>query len=455
MDIVLISVDSLRYDYMYDREGNVLPTLPTLARLAGEGTSFSNAFSNAAYTAESFRSILGGTYPWMFGSEPKGFQAERPHLAEELAKQGYTTAGFHSNPHLTPLFGFDRGFDYYLGREAKADETTFSRLQTAVRERVSPSSKVFDVLEWGYKTAGSKFGIQLGGTPYMPGEQLNDRVLQWVRNTPSTDERFIWVHYMDVHNPYYPHEGTVSEGIEKREAIRLFHKFTYPDATATAEELATLKTLYAGELAYLDRCLEELLAGLAATLDMEETLVVFMSDHGDAFDEHGFFYHPGEVLYDELVHVPLIVAGPGFEAPVSEVPVSNADVMPTLLAAAEAPIPDACVGTDLRELVESPIVDRQVFAHAQSQERGKAMVCTGEWKLVRDLSDGSEYLFNRTDDPDELENRIGDSVPGYPTLRRALDDHVEMSRAHDGETEMEIEVTEEVRAQLRRLGYQE
>jgi arylsulfatase A-like enzyme len=472
MDVLLVTVDSLRYDAIFEgtdpASATVRPGLDAIRSLVDGGTAFTRAFSNAAYTAQSFRSILGGTYPWMYGSEPKGFQADRPHLAEELQAAGYLTAGFHSNPHLTPLFGYDRGFDYFTGREEGSEESRFQRIQTGIRRVVPEDSRTFRGIEWTYKTVGARLGVQLGGMPYVPGERLTEQVLEWVRSTDDGRPRFAWVHYMDVHNPYYPHPGTgfPGEDVSEREAIRLFHTFTKEPERGTAADVETLRRLYEGEVRYLDRCLGDLVAGLAsAGMDLSETLVVFASDHGDGFGEHGVFFHPG-YLYDELVHVPLVVAGPGFGHGVADVPVTNADLLPTVLSAAGGHLPDACVGTDLLPLVAAPPAagERLVFAHAQSQATGKATVTDGRWKLIRDLADGSEGLFDRHGDPDETANRVDDARDGrlpddrnvYGRLREALDDHVDAMRAHDGDgAEMRIDVPDDVQERLRQLGYQE
>jgi arylsulfatase A-like enzyme len=292
---------------------------------------------------------------------------------------------------------------------------------------------------------------------------------------------------MDVHNPYYPHSGTPSEDIPEREAIRLFHTYTTDPDSGTAADVETLRRLYEGEIRYLDDCIGSLLDGLGVSTD--ETLVVLASDHGDAFGEHGRFFHPG-ILYDELVHVPLVIAGPGFNAADSvarsDVPASNLDLMPTLLSAVGAHVPEACSGDDLGGLLVAdpsspdlvaadasglhtdtaadpkpdPGLGRQVFAHAQSQDTGKAMVTTGRWKLLRDLADDSDQLFDRHADPDERVDRLAsadsEAADAYRVLRDALDEHVASMRAHDGDGDaMHVEVPDDVADRLRQLGYTE
>lgn len=453
-DVVLITVDSLQYDYVYG-DSDVTRELDTLQSLADSGTCFTNAFSNASITVASFLSILSGTYPWMFESISGGYGPDRPHVAEELSDAGYATAGFNTNPYLSSSYGHDRGFDYYMGRD-NADEidrdTLSTKLWPLIKQSV-PSDRVAQGIRSLYGRVGATLGIQLGGDPYLAVEEVNDSVIQWVERTPGP--RFLWIHYMDVHTPYYPHEGTVSEGMSKRRAVRLFHRVNEQGEDASSEDLETLRELYKGEVQYFDRKLGELLKNLNDHLDLEETLIALTSDHGEAFGEHGNVFHPDGALRDELTHVPLVVDGPGFDTDTDvETPVSNVDLVPTLLSAAGVSIPDVCIGEDLSEIVDSRPDDRTVFAEAYGRDDGKVMATDGRHKLIRDIRTGEEVLFDRENVPAESEDVIGDRPRVRRHLNEAIDDHLEMVRGHEGR-ERSIDVDEETKSRLRMLGYKE
>lgn len=457
MNVVLITVDSLRCDFVYDGT-NVKDSLENLQALAEEGTDFTNAFSNACITKASFLSILSGTYPWMYGSIAGGFGEERPHIGTCFSEAGYTTGGFHSNPFLGPVYGYDRGFDYYTGRESEGELDGAGRertVSTAVWDLFSenvPIPGVFDALYSIRRRLGSKLGIQLGGDPYLSAEEINDIVTQWLRETSGP--RFLWVHYMDVHTPYYPHEGTVSEGISKRRAIKLFHRVDSQREDAAAEDVEVLKQLYKGEIEYFDRRLGNLLDTVDDYLALDNTLVAFTSDHGEAFKEHDAVLHPDGVLYDEHTHIPMIVRGPEFGSTTSTIPVSNVDLMPTLLAASDVPIPPECTGEDLKTVLDQEPDERTVFAEAYSPENGKVMVTDGTYKLIRHLDDGTERLYNRQGDPNERHDLAEDILDVRARLSRAVDDHVSTVQ-QDGHGSYSVEITEDVRSRLRRLGYDE
>jgi arylsulfatase A-like enzyme len=452
-DVILLTVDSLRHDYLFDGS-EVHSSFETLGSLAQQGAYFTNAFSNAGYTKSSFLSIFSGTYPWMFESVQGGFGPDRPHIADIFSEAGYSTGGFHSNPYLDTTYGYDRGFDYYMGRDkgSDIDRTTLSSDVWQFITRKIRSKRLSDAVRRTYRFVGETAGVQMGGDPYLTAEKINEAVLEWVKSTSGP--RFMWIHYMDVHTPYYPHEGTVSEDISKRQAVKLFHRVYKQREEASEHDLELLRRLYRGEIDYLDRRIGELLDGLDEYIDVDDAVLAFSSDHGEAFNEHGYVYHPDGVLYDELVHIPILVAGSGFEFGRVETPVSNVDLVPTLLAASGISIPDSCVGQDLREIATDPPDERLVFTEGYTEVDGRAMVTSGEYKLIYDLEDGESTLFNRYEDPAERDDRRDSEPSVQDQLQAALDQHIEMTRNHTGEGK-DIVVDDDVKDRLRRLGYAE
>jgi arylsulfatase A-like enzyme len=453
-NVVFITVDSLRADYVFGSKAS--ESLETLPRLADEWLSFTNAFSNAPYTKQSFLSILSGTHPWMFDSKQDGYELNRPHVAEILSEHGYSTAGFHTNTYLSPTYNYDRGFDFYLGRDTSdgseggggVTETIFNRLV----ERAVATEGLSDIIHLAYKTAGKHFGAQLGSGLYKPAEELNDAVVNWTKS--SSRPSFVWVHYMDVHNPYYPHEGTVSEGISRRKAIKLFHRVNEQRGNAPESDIATLERLYRGEIEYLDRQLGDLLDRLDETLGLEDTLVVFTSDHGEAFNENGHVFHPGNVLYDENIHIPIMMGGPGIQQDRVETPVSNIDLVATILSEVGIEPPPSIAGENLSGFGNRSSHDRLVFTESFSRKDGGIMVTDGRYKLIRDLATDEETLYDRHEEPKEVYDRIDEYPEIHEELSTAIDDHIRSVSETHGES-ADVEVTEDVRLQLKKLGYDE
>lgn len=452
-NVVLITVDSLRADYIL---GPKAPeSLETLPHLADRGIRFSNAFANAPYTKASFLSILSGTYPWMFESVQGGFGADRPHIANFLADAGYGTAGFHTNTYLSPTYNYDRGFDHYLGRDTGDSIGKGNATTTVVNELIEKAVSVptlSDVIHRIYSSAGKYLGIQLGSHIYKPAEELNAAVLEWSRR--QTQPVFLWIHYMDVHNPYYPHDGTVSEGISGRRAVKLFHRVNELRGDSPEDDIETLERLYRGEIEYLDHELNRLFEGLNQTLDMGNTLVAFTSDHGEAFNEQGHVFHPGSALYDENVHIPMIVSGPDVGQGTVETPVSNVDLVPTVLSQVGLDPPASTVGVDVTEFLERDPGKRHVFAEAYSQTDGHAMVTDGTHKLIRHLETGEVELIDRRKSMEHSQVYDGEYPDVREELEAALDDHIrEVGQSR--QVGKAVEVPESVRLQLRKLGYDE
>ncbi|WP_238378460.1 sulfatase [Haloarcula rubripromontorii] len=452
-NIVFITVDSLRADYV---TGPKAPdSLETLPQLIEEWLTCSTAYANAPYTKQSFLSILSGSYPWTFESAETGFDPDRVHIAERLSEEGYATGGFHSNTYLSPTYNYDRGFDYYLGRDSGGDGDTESELtslfNTAV-ERAVATEQLSDLVLWTYQNAGKRLGIQLGSNLYKPAEELNQHIVNWTQQ--QSEPVFVWAHYMDVHNPYYPHEGTVSEGISRRRAVKLFHKVNQQRSEAAESDINALERLYRGEIEYFDRQLGNLLERLDETIGLEETLLVFTSDHGEAFNEKGLVFHPGSALYEENVHVPMLIDGPEISGGEIETPVSHVDLVPTILKRAGIEAPESVDGRDIAGPGFDATSDRIVFTESYDHDDGGLMGTDGEYKLIRDLETGKEIFCRRHSEPEEITQPDESESVAYDRLAGALDDHMKSVTSAEVMT-TDGEISENVRLQLRKLGYKE
>jgi arylsulfatase A-like enzyme len=386
---------------------------------------------------------MSGTYPWMYG----GFDSlhpDRPHLAAQLAEAGYTTGGFHSNPYLGADFGYDRGFDMFY--EGGDDTSSLAALRKRIVRHLDQESVPYRLLRGAYKTFETRFGRDLG-TPYVPAADLTGRVSDWLATT--AEPVFCWVHYMDVHHPYVPHEGTVSSDIDRSTAIQLRQRMIEAPETLTDDNVTTLHRLYAGEIEYVDRHVETLLATAERELD-GETTVATLSDHGEAFGEHSRYGHT-DILYDEVVQIPLGITGPGFADTTLSTPVSCVDLLPTVLATVDREPPTACEGQPIQNLLETPPTERYVFTHAEQRTDGSVMVCDGTWKLIADASGEPRELYDRATDPEERSNVLDSEPNARQRLQAALDDH--LAAIDDSHTVTAAEIDEETQDRLDQLGY--
>ena len=422
-NVILLTIDALRADHLsshgYDRE-----TSPHLDRLAAENVQCLNAFSASSHTREAVPALLTGRSPTE--AVDNGFALAADSIATHLRETSHATGAFHSNPYASRAYRFDRDFDefdddLYLG-----------------------SNKVIALLQRAFD--------KLRNRQYARAGEINERALKWL--STQDDPVFLWNHYMDVHGPYEPpkeyrHEFG-DESVPRQDAQKLYKRaaVTEPERI-TDEERQQLVDSYDEELRYVDARIGEFLSTLEDRGVLQDSLVIITADHGDAFGEHGRYGHP-RYLYDELIHVPMVVAAPEFSEATVEAPVSTLDVVPTILDFVGASH-DSLPGIALQDLVDDPdqFSDRSVFSSARGEDqdahlrRFSVRTLHGQCFLERDI-ETAEILGSRDADCD-------------PALRKALREYsADRLMATDSSTdESDRETTDDIERRLEALGYKE
>jgi arylsulfatase A-like enzyme len=387
--IVLVTSDTLRADVLEAYGGTEIRT-PRLNELAEASIVFDEPIAPAPWTLPSFAAMFTGLMPgaygaieidWRLGEEPET-------LAGRLSEAGYYTAAIGLNPLLLPRHGLDRGFatyEYYP-RERRA-RTLGGRVLAWARPvyfRTDPTS-----------------------------EELTELALDWLARHGEKDF-FFWLHYYDPHTPLGPPEPFRPEGegpasiVEPWERSLEIKRGTYVPGE---EERAWLRQLYLAEVRYVDWCVGRLLDGLKELGLYEDALIIFASDHGEEFWEHGGYGH-GQSLFHELIHVPLMVKlpGAGYRGRVAQ-PVSTASLMPTILemtglefdperlsAPSVAGLLRPTTGT-----VETEPVYSETSPRAYSPHRRGARF--GEVKFIEGHGPGHPHqMYDLRRDPGEKEN---------------------------------------------------
>lgn len=397
--VVLITIDTLRFDRLGLYGYTKMPTSPNLDTWARQAVVFDRATAAAPWTIPSLGALLTGRYPAEVGAYTNGdgIHPDFTTLAELFHTKGYATASFNTHALLIGARGgFRQGFD------------------TVYPSHVTP------ILEGEHKQ------------PYALTEP---HLMDWLKQH-AHEPFFVWVHDMDPHLP--PTTGN-----------------PYLEDPAW--------TRYDAELRWMDEAVGRILDRLRALGLGDDLLVVFTADHGEAFgDLHGLSGHQ-DVMYDEVLRVPLIVQYPGMGEPrrIAE-PVELLDVYATIAQLAGLPLPDGTRGESLLPLLDGTRAQRAKaygFNARYFFEDGRHWLAVRdrEWKLLArtretdrkaekrgaprwNLDDESTYfeLYHIADDPTEqndlyeahpdviarlqpLLSEWGDSVAQGPT-RPELDD---------------------------------
>ena len=423
--LVLIVVDTLRADrlgsYGYHRS-----TSPGLDRLAARGVVLERAWAPSPWTLPSFASLYSGLLPSRHGAgvapgagpaPERGFSRLAggvPVAAEILRSHGFATAGFATNRFLQTAFGIERGFETYdvehtqLGRQRRADV-------------------------------------------------IVDRALAWI-DAHASGRFFLSIHILDPHMPYdapaptggrFTSELTPTPGLPFGNTRKMWGLA----AQLGSEDRAYVSAAYDEEVAFVDLHLTRLLEQLESRGILDRALVVLTSDHGEELFERDGFEH-GHTLYQELLHVPLVIWGPGLAASRIASPVSLVDVLPTALDALGIPKPADLDGVSLwpavRTGAEPP--HRDLFAQATLYGPRRRAVIAWPYKLIVDLRTGHRELYDLSLDPRERRDlaptqaRLADELAAVIARRFSSRAPAPRERA-----ELDPQTLEELRA----LGYLE
>jgi arylsulfatase len=392
-NVVLVTYDSLRADhcgYMgYGRD-----TTPTLDRLAGDGLVFENAVASGVPTIASMTSVMTGRHslasPEVGRTDEQREQVtSRPKLAEVLSREGYSTGAMSPNPPASSYFGFDEGFDWFedfLDR----DEGLVERAWNRVFRRSIEGGGLSTYLRLARNVITKNEILR-------PWEDFYDRILSWRERVE--EPYFLWVLLLEPHHPWVPptDEQRWSSRRDKYVAFRqyfeMFNNGWEPDFSP--RERQRLIDLYDDSTRYGDRFLDRLGRDLAE----DDPVLVVHADHGEEFGAHGRYGHQ-PYLYEDLIHVPLVVSNAGREGRV-ERPVGLRSIAPTVadLAGADHSFPAPSLFEE-----SDPWVTSKVFAEGTR----RAAVRTARAKYLEGDSGGE--LYDLASDPDEQRNRVDDEA---------------------------------------------
>lgn len=413
-NVVLVSFDALQAGHVgalgYPRD-----VTPNLDAFAKRGFTFTRAYSVSSWTVPASMTWFTGVYPSEHGMTNKFavYKAEEkkqaklkelsPHLAtlaEVLKQHGYATAGFTGNAGVSGGFGYEQGFDIYDHEPNKFG--SFDRsIPRAIQWLTKNKANKFFLFLHGYDVHGQS--TPAGGFDYRFVDKAYDG-----RFTGSEQEQ----------------ETLREEGLEKGKlALRptdiKFWRAVYDEKIHRAD-------------AKFARFLDEF-ARLGLT---DRTLFVLTSDHGTEFCEHGRFDH-GFTLYNEMIHVPLIIRLPGQRSGKSITDrVGSLDVMPTVLDLLDVPVTDELKkqlrGWSLVPALTGERVNRDVFSETDYRQYTykRSIITPDGWKLIVTLEKKARELYELNGDPGETRDLAGEELLRADELQRRLYAHFK-SIGHD------------------------
>ena len=387
-NVILISVDTLgaKHTSVYNE---TLDTTPFLKTFADErGIVFEEAFVQAPWTLPSHAAMLTGEYPWDLNVW-LGIDALPEHahtLSEELKDGGYHTAAFSIGGFVQPQWNFDQGFNEFYG------------------------------------TLGSESDWQ-----DLPG--LTQDALVWIEEYDKEEPYFLFLRPFHVHDPYGNPENP--ESIQIANIVDANLKPGGP----TLDDATRFQNAYREEVREMDAAFEEFFTTLESAGELENTIIILTSDHGEEFGEHGTVGFHSFTLHRELIHVPLIVFTPhavpdriSQSVEIRSIPRTTLD----LIKASENEFPGSSLlpymtgrtknnmraesqtliarDVTLPQLVEgyktvhTLVPEERVVAPTLPPQRS---VVEGMWHVIQN-TDGSFELYNMRNDPEEIHNIVTD-----------------------------------------------
>jgi len=376
-NVVVILSDALHADHL-GCYGNTRPTSPRIDALAKEGVLFRQARAQSCWTVPSVTTLMTGLAQEEHGVRDVGVRLDDavPTLAEAMQARGYATVALVQNALVSKDSGITRGFEDW-------------------REFV--------------------------------GDLRNDLLAAFLATVNARHEKplFAYIHLLPPHAPYTP-PGPLGTRFEKPApgadgSIAALTRLNRPGVSASDPAVVRMAGLYDNHVAFADVMVETLLESAENAFGKEKLAVVFLSDHGEAFGQHGRMGHNTQ-LFDEMVHVPLVVWAPG-----SSLPAGTTVDAPFCLTGFQALLRAMAGDAAAAAGGEAPLQ----FLSARFLKKGplQRAVVFGSWKLVGPWGHDGLALFDLAKDPGE---RL-DVSRDHPVLTEALKRELESwtARAHE------------------------
>jgi arylsulfatase A-like enzyme len=425
-NIVLISIDALSASHLTPY-GYARQTSPRIADFAAHAVVFDQFHSSSNFTTASVASILTGVAPWTHRVLGQAGRADAQFVRESipalLHANGYTTAYFGSNPWAGARF---QGVGKYFNHKDADMDWVFGPCLDQFSEVLpylceAATSRLISYSYSAAEHAASALGL-ISLDPHSDVAAMAARIKLWC-DTEGKEKSpvFLWVHLFPPHDPYSapkPWLGMFDQSSRALTPANSHPAVQFDAAFESPARLAVLEARYDESIAYVDHYVGELLATVQRDLG-PNTVIVLTADHGESFN-HGYGAHSGVMLYEDLIHIPLIISFPGGQTQQRRKELaSQIDIAPTLAElAGVSPSPN----WEGKSLVAPSAAPNEIIFAANFEENsyhkalstGAVAVLRENWKLVRFLGDPrypnmpllQDQLFDLRKDPLEHDNLI-------------------------------------------------
>jgi len=417
-NIILISIDTLRADhlgcYNYPHE-----TSPSLDKFREDAILFRRCMAQAPSTLASHASILTSLIPShhnAFFTRSQALPEEILTLAEILQEKGYYTVSFNDGGQIAPRFGLNQGFDLYESMDSKT------------------------------KTGQLNF------------KQIVDSSIHWLKE--NTAKRFfLFLHTYETHHPYTPEDKYLKlfeldyKGkLPKHISVELIKQINNGEVTLDEEDKKHIINAYDAEIRSMDDSFSKLIKFLKENNLYESTLIIFTSDHGEEFGEHGIWATHSHSLFNDQLHVPLIIKLPNsrFSARKVDYLVRSIDILPTVLDLLGKKEGGRFEGFSLYPYIKGTTPKKVVFAISQRDMQETFVpshwsIMTRKWKLY------NNKLYNLFMDPGQLSDVSSSQSDLKKSLEKKALNFIKQKRTKLNSKRVILD--EAARKKLKSLGY--
>lgn len=453
-NIFILSSDSLTYRCFNQHFQSVTAQLNPVV--------FEDAVSTASNTNSAMPALAASVYAESVPNVGLPATGDPIPIAEKLSSAGYQCGLWTDNFLFGKEYNYDRGFDGGI-----QGDKTFVRKVAALLERYD---RLYSIAEWIYSNIIGDWVNKTGGDSavWRSAETLNSSALNWLDDHTDEDV-FCWLHYMDNHHPYMPPHEYLDDASFNHEWTRselggFTQTAVYNNGSeASSTELEDLRTAYELTCDYLANELTRFIKSLKAKghFDASRDTLVITADHGESLPQnsHGELGHSN--LWEDTVHVPLLISHPDWKPQQIDGQVSLIDLMPTLLTITGHDVPTSAQGIGY-EQPEEMVRDETYFSNGQPWRNIRRGIRTNQEKIFgirRGEDDVYGEAFTRYKSDEDLEEDIiyqwyyDDDQPSINDSSRTLRERLIEVRGSPIEDRSEFTIDADLEDHLEQLGY--